>query len=446
MHRNLIFLRWLAAVLIFTTSSCKRNMIEQVEVLPPASKSLSLTMAHDPGSRLVSLRWSKYQGISFSRYQVRRSVLVHEGASITQQIEILANLSDVSTLRYEDEVPPNALMAHYTIEAVWSETNIPAYSNPVEAKFDAPFVPIRGDVKLDVLLDAETETVYLIDRRQGAISAFSLAENRLVASDTIHRELGYGTFGKSEGTAAKALYLPTSDGWLHIVNPVTLVTEKRLFLEELGISSVIVSGQSIIAATNNGTYGGKVKVYDRSSHLLVDQVEYHSYLSLFALPTNPRSFFSVTHNLIPTELTRFELADDGAIASITEDNYHGDHPIRHEIVSISPEGSRFVSTGMGSIYKANLTHELTLHPWSYQNPPYGSYAFNEDGTLLYAASTGEQTIDQLSLPDGTVVQKFATAGKPFQIFKNGDHLIVVNEIKTDTWPVNRHYFIEKISL
>ncbi len=446
MHKYLFYPCLLLAAVVLTTGSCQKKVIDQFELLPPANKSLTLKMVNEPGNQRVLLQWDKYQGISFSRYQVRRFALVSQGGNIVQQNEVLANFADVGTLGYEDEVPANVVMAVYTIEAVWSETEAPVFSNAVEINFDVPFVRFHHDAQFDVLIDAETEILYFIDMRLGAVSAFSLSENRLVAQDTIHRELGYGTFAQSEGIFAKALYLPTRDGWLHILDPVTLATEKRLFLEELGISSVIVSGSSFIAATNEGNYGGKVKVYDRATHVLIDEAEYYSYLSLFTLPTKPRSFFSITHNLSPTQLTHFELADDGTIKSITEDSYHGDHPLGSEIVSVSPDGSRFISTGLGAIYSGNLVHEQTLAPWSYQSPPYRGYAFNENGTVLYAALRGEQTVVQIALPDGTVTRKLDTTGNPCRIFKNGDRLIVVNEVMTTTWPINRYYFVEQINL
>ncbi len=420
-----LFLFCMFLILVASTAvSCKKEVIDKYELRPPSSKSLILNTDAQGDSRRVLLQWSKYNGKSFKHYSINRMARVIEDGNLVEKTSNIATLEDVNDVEYEDDLPPNAVWARYNIVATEAESGTSVLSNFSQVNLDGPYFGFPGLEQVEVLIDIEAKLLYFVQLGSGVVSTVSYVDNRLVARDSIRRRLVPGTLAPPSGQQPKALYVPTEDGWLYVLDPATLAIQKRLFLEELGISSVIASGSTFIAATHRGNYGGKIKVYDRTTNNLIDESAYYSYVSLFKFTEYPRTFFSITS--VPAQLARFALTDDDKITSISEDNYNGDHPLRSEIVVVAPNGSRFVTTGQGAIYNNSLVHEQTLAPYSYFDPAYQHYAFNDDGSVLYAASADEFKIEQIPLPGKEVAATFYTSGHPYRLFKDGEHLVVVN--------------------
>lgn len=432
----------LAASLLFLLA-CKKKAVDEYELLPPSNRILTLQLEPTGNERQRTIRWSKYIGADFLRYEVVRVAYMLTNGDIEPRTEVLKAIENTDELAYTDDVPEGVLEAMYYVVVYRAGSLEPVPSEAVATRYNGYFYRAQADESVDIFIDTDAKILYFAGTATGILSSLSYTTKRQLAIDTIGRPLAYGSLAVVPGQQNRALYIPTSDGWLHVLDPQTLATRMRLFVEELGITSVIAAGNSLVVATHQGNYGGKVKVYDIATNTLTDEVGYHSFLRLYGL--SARSFISLSQNLLPVEATRFELDGSGNIAAVAEDTYHGDYPLDPNRAAVAPDGSRFVTSGEGAIYTGALVYERTLAPWYGGGmPKYVHYAFNEDGSTLYAAVNNEHIIEEIASSDGSVTRQLSTVGYPQRIFKDGDQLVVVCQARS--YVGGSYYFVEVINL
>jgi hypothetical protein len=148
----------------------------------------------------------------------------------------------------------------------------------------------------------------------------------------------------------------------------------------------------------------------------------------------------LTVSLIPVDLSYYQFSKDGVSLIKKEDQYHGDYPMDANIVQSFPDGSKFITSSSGTIFNKSLVFDHYIK--QYGN--YSDFAFNEDGSLIYAAYWAEKKIEAVTYADATTTNSYNTTFYPYKIFRDGNSLICVN--KTYINAQMTYLLVEKISL
>lgn len=437
-------LKFLAIVIGFSTLlSCKKDPQTEVRILPKTSADpLTLTVAKTINDSTIVLKWSKFTGKGFKSYFLTRSSKVFKDGSFTVVHELLKNTTNIDSLTYSENKMPYSTDVQYQIVAATdsAKNTISAYLN-----YQRPNTYLTGKFT-DALIDQRQKTLYLIDHEYGRILSYNYEINKKINSVKLDGAIGYSALGDFEGI--NELYVPTSDGWLQILNPSTLKLKDRIYVGGERIGSVVSKKGKLIISSSDRSFGSfynnAIKIYDRKTKQVTGRTGNWDYTRVMLLDNTDFEFIDLTLSIIPTELSYYKISPEGIPLTSFSDSYHGDHPLDGNIVRSFPDGTKFITSGSGAIYTKNLVHEKNMAP-IYSNI-YSDFAFNNSGSIIYRAFSSEKKIQAVSYPGLTNVQNFKTNLYPAKIFRDGDQLICIS--RESAYPSNPEsiIFIEKFNL
>ena len=123
-----------------------------------------------------------------------------------------------------------------------------------------------------------------------------------------------------------------------------------------------------------------------------------------------------------------------------QDSYHCEYSTDPNIVRSFPDGSKFITSSSGTIFNKSLVFDRYIKQYG----GYSDFAFNSDGSIIYAAYASQKKIDVVTYPATTITSSYTTSFYPYKIFRDGNRLICVS--KTTVNQQTTYLLIEKIDL
>ncbi|MEP7377317.1 MAG: hypothetical protein ABI675_28195 [Chitinophagaceae bacterium] len=420
-------------LILFVYLSCKKE--EVIVINPAAITTIELNIDQVVNDSTIVLKWSKFTGNNFRKYQLVRSATYFKNGQFGSFIEPVDSSNDVNHLSFNETNMPLARDIYYYLYAINDSMRIQAGA---QVYYQRPNSLIYG-IPTDVLIDKQQQKLYVTEEKKITIADYT--SGRQINSKEFQSSIGFCSLASFNGS--NELYVPANDGWLQILDAATLQLKDRIYVAGYGIGSVTaVNGKLYVSSSDmtQGIYSNCIKVYDRATKNLVGRTGYWDRTRLLPLEGTAVEMIDLTLNQIPVSLFYYQFSPGGIPLSKKEDSYHGDYPMDGSIVRSFPDGSRFITSSSGTIFNKSLVFERYVK--QYGN--YSDFAFNADGSIIYAAAEPQKKIDVVTYPSTTTVSSYPTAFYPYKIFRDGNILVCVS--KANLNQQMSYIFIEKINL
>jgi hypothetical protein len=423
----------LYSVFFFVYLSCKKE--EVIVVTPATTTTIQLVIDEVINDSTVVLKWSKFGGNNFEKYRLVRTATYLKNGQFTSFVEPVDSSNDVNHLHFTESKMPFARDIYYDLYVINDSNRFQAGSR---VYYQRPNSLLYG-IPMDILIDKQQHKLYVTEEKK--ITIVDYASGRQITSKEFQISIGFCSLGSFNGS--NELYVPINDGWLQILDAATLQLKDRIYVAGYSIGSVTaVNGKLYISSSDmtQGTYSNCIKVYDRATKNLVGRTGYWDRTRLLPLEGTAVEMIDLTLSLIPVGLFYYQFSPEGIPLSKKEDSYHGDYAMDANIVRSFPDGSRFITSSSGTIFNKSLVFDRYVK--QYGN--YSDFAFNEDGSLIYAAVGSQKKIDVITYPSTTTISSYPTAFYPYKIFRDGNTLVCVSNAYSQQQKT--YLFIEKINL
>lgn len=291
----------------------------------------------------------------------------------------------------------------------------------------------------DVLIDKQQQWIYITEVNR--ITIVNYTTGRIVTSKDFSIYLGFCALGEFNGS--KELYAPLNDGWLQILDASTLQVKDKIYVAGYGIGSVVAANGKLFVSSSDrsgGGYSNCTKVYDRATKDFIGRTGFWDQTRLLQLEGTSVEMIDLTINLIPVDLSYYQFSATGVPLVRKQDSYHGDYLMDANIVRSFPDGSKFITSSSGTIFNKSLIFDRYVKQYG----GYSDFAFNADGSIIYAAYASQKKIDVVTYPATTTISSYATAFYPYKIFRDGNSLVCVSKTFTDQQFT--YLLVEKINL
>lgn len=427
--------------------SCKKEQQTVYNIIPVSHTSGTFTLQIDKtinDSTLV-LKWSRFPGKGFKQYTLNRAAEVFKNGEFTSIGEQLKTFTNPDSLTYLDKSMPFASDIQYTITAV--ADSIKDYTVAYYT-YRRPNTYPRLRVS-DALIDRQQKVTYLINRDSGLVVSYNYATAKVLKTTNLKRQVGYSALGSFAGGVNNELYMPTTDGWLYILDATTLTVKDKIYVEGDAVGSVVASNEKLFVSSSDQSFGSfynnSLKIYDRKTKMVTGRTGEWNNTRLVLLPGNNVNFelVDIPFNLTPYDLNYYTISPLGVPLSMVDDPYHGDYPLDPNIIQAFPDGSRIISSSSGSVYTTKgLLFEKSLSPYG----NFRDFAFNSSSSVIYCITANEKKITAISYPSATVQRTFTTQLLPVKIFTDGNQLICITMSNNSYYNNNPVFFVEKFNL
>ncbi|BAV06188.1 hypothetical protein SAMN05421788_106255 [Filimonas lacunae] len=412
--------------------SCSKD---PVYITVTSTSKLDFKISEVVNDSTLVLQWKPYTGANFKKYVLMRSAYYWKNGVFDFYNDAIDSSTDVQHGSFREQAMPFTYSLYYNLVVKDEKGNVLQGNDMVF--YTRPNTIVIGS-PTDALYNRQRKWVYITDYQN--IYIVNCANGRQVANKKMPVPIGYCSLGEWGGSTE--LYVPTQDGWLQILDATTLAQKDKIYIAGLAVASVVAQNGKLYVGSSDLTQAGInkncIKVYDRATKALLGRGGYYDKTRLLYLEGSSNEFIDLTTNVSPIQLAYYQFADNGALLTQKEDTYHGNYQMDVNIVRSFPDGSRFITSGYGSIFNKSLVFDHYVKEFG----TYVDFAFNNDGSLIYAADGRAQNIDAISYPGNTVTKKYPTTLVPFKVFRDGDTLINVGRAYLST----TYLFIEKIAL
>lgn len=402
--------------------SCTKETEEVIEITPAAKPAtVQLTINQVINDSTIVVKWSKYTG-TFQKYRLVRTTSYLKNGQFSNFSEPVDSSTDVNHLSFTENKMPLARDILYTLYVSIDTTQFNRGLIPVAyVTYQRPNSLVYG-IPTDVLINKQQKRLYITEQKK--ITLLDYTTGRIVLSKDFPVNIGYCSLGEYNGN--NELYVPMGDGWLQILDATTLQLKDKIYVAGYEIGSVAAANGKLYVASSDmalGGYSNCIKVYDRATKNLMGRTGYWDRTRLLPLEGTTAEMIDITINLMPTSLGYYQFSPDGVPVIKKEDPYHGDYTMNADIVRSFPDGSKFITSSSGTIFNKSLTFDRYLK--QYGN--YSDFAFNSNGSIIYAAYKSEKKIDVVTYPATTTIRSYTTSFYPYKIFRDGDTLICVGK-------------------
>jgi DNA-binding beta-propeller fold protein YncE len=424
-------------IMCFLYFSCTKET-KEIVVITPAQSTAYIYVDQVVNDSTIVLKWSKYTGEKFLRYLLVRTATYLKNGQFGTYIEPIDSSNNVDHLNFTENKMPLARDIYYDIYGF--KDTIPRFPFPQftsRVYYQRPKSLVFG-IPQDVLISKQQQRLYITEQNRITITDYS---GKIITTKDFASNIGFCSLGDFNGVTE--LYVPLGDGWLQILDPATLELKDKLYVAGYEIGSALaVNGKLYVSSSDRsiGGYSNCIKVYDRGSKTLIGRTGYWDRTRLLLLEGTTVEMVDISINLIPTSLNYFQFSADGIPLVKKEDTYHGDYQMNPGIARSFPDGSKFITSSSGTIFHKSLLFDRYVK--QYGN--YADFAFNNDGSIIYAANALEKKIDVINYPATTIASSFTTNLYPYKIFRDGNMLICVS--KTYTNQQMNYLLIEKVNL
>ncbi|WP_312901234.1 hypothetical protein [Chryseobacterium taichungense] len=364
----------------------------------------------------IKLEWSitgknTYQSFQFSRKTSENGVpesLNQENGNIFTKVD--TNVPYTPYVDYQ--------VVGYSSTGQTIKSNVVSYKRP-----DIKLLNIRPT---DALFDSDNGTMFVFGHA-GNIIRYDVASSSITNEVSTGATLGYsylGTFG-----GQKELYVPRNDGWVYIYDPNDLSLKDQINFGS-NVTSVVLADNKLYGTTGDIS-NVSLKCIDRATKQIVSTNGSYQFGRIKKIPNTNSSFFFITTNVSPTNLTRFNYNSDGTFVNKFDDTYHGDHPLNHRIFESLPNGNGFLTAMEGAIYNSNLVFIGQLPSG---NSGLSSFDFDANNII---AGTDKKTIEFYNLTSYAKVNSIITKRYPFKVFNYGNKVISLSS--TNIFNINWSY-------
>jgi hypothetical protein len=414
--------------------SCKK---EENIVINPAPTPMQLKIEQVISDSTLVLRWSKYTGTGFIKYRLVRNAVYLKNGQFGNFAEPVDSSDDVNHLTFTENNMPFARHINYYLYVV-TYNPAPPIQSIASVHYERPNSLILCIPK-DVLIDKQQKKLYIAD--EYGIIVVDYTTGRQIISTQFPMGIGFCSLGDFSGS--KELYVPTYDGWLHILDAATLQLKEKIYVAGFAIGSVVASNEKLYVSSSDMTQGGYsncVKVYDRATKNLMGRTGYWDQTRLIQLEGSSVEMIDLSIHLIPIDLCYYQFSPAGVPLLKKQDSYHGDYLMDPSIVRSFPDGSKFITSSSGTIFNKTLIFDRYIKQYG----GYSDFGFNNDGSIIYAAMGSQKKIEAISYPTMTTVTDYTTNQYPYKIFRDGNSLVCVT--KTYINQQMTYLLFEKINL
>ncbi|WP_224485388.1 hypothetical protein [Robertkochia aurantiaca] len=372
----------------------------------------------DKATPSVNLNWEAYTGIDFAKYEILRS---SGDCETTTSYEVIAVIDAQSTTTYTDTETPFEEAVCYKVRV----TNIDAYTR--DSNGEGVLLP-AGDLfsfkPFDVVKHPSQPYLYVLDRTNLKLYKYNYSTYTIEGETDTPGTIGYMDIG--ENGSGVELYLPSHDGWIYIYNPETL-TEITAISTGLPNASVVIDGNGLVIAglEPDPWWEQPIRSYSRADGTYLGGNGDNERDRLRMIP-GKQEIMSISTSVSPIDMEYLKLAADGSFELHQDDAYHGDYPLNAGIFRIDPSGTYAITDNEGAVYHADgtMTFIGLLQRGSLD---YSDYAFNADGSVIYAASSNHNSIQIGSYPALTKNSEILIKGYPNFIYRAGNELITISQ-------------------
>jgi hypothetical protein len=426
-------------LICFIYLSCKKEIEEVVVVVPSSTVTNQLRIDQVVNDSTIVLKWSKYTGKNFQKYRLVRSATYQKKDRFESFGEPVDSSTDVNHLIFTESNMPLASGIYYTLYVSTDTTQFNQGLKPIgDVYYKRPNSLVSG-FPTDALIDKQQKRLYLAVENVLVLVDYA---GRIKASKEFPAGFGFCSLGTFNGNSE--LYVPVNDGWLQILDAATLQLKDKIYVAGDAIGSVVATNEKLYVSstdlTQDAFYSNSIKVYDRATKNLVSRTGYNDRTRLVPLDGTSIEMVDLTLNLMPVDLSYYQFSPAGIPLAKKEDTYHGDYLMDARIVRSFPDGSKFITSSSGTIFNKSLVFDRYIK----QHGNYSDFAFNNDGSIIYAAKAFEKKIDVVSYPATTTTSSYTTAFYPYKIFRDGNTLICVS--RTFINQQFSYLLIEKIDL
>jgi len=404
----------------FFLLSCKKQTEEIVVITPPAT-GMQIKIDQVINDSTVVLKWTKFSGDHFQKYRLVRNAAYFRGSSFASFNEPVDSSSDINHLNFTETAMPMARDIYYNLYVSTDTTQYNrGYRLVAQVNYRRPNSLLYA-VPTDVLIDKQQQKLYVTEQDRITIMDYN---NRIIASKDFTVSIGFCSLGEFNGS--KELYVPINDGWLQILDAATLQLKDRIYVGGYAIGSVVAANGKLYISSSDmsaGTYSNCIKVYDRATKDLIGRTGFWDRTRLLQLEGSNVEMIDLTINLAPIDLSYYQFSPDGVPLVKKQDIYHGDYKMDANIVRSFPDGSKFITSASGTVFTKSLEFDRYLKQFG----SYSDFAFNADGSLIYAANASQNKIDLITYPGTTNTGSLNTAFSPYKIFRDGNSLICLSK-------------------
>jgi hypothetical protein len=415
--------------LCFIYLSCKKT--EEMVVVIPAAKDIQFKIEQVINDSTIVLKWTRANG-NFQKYWLLRSATYLKNGQFSHFVEPVDSSNDANHLSFKESNMPLANNINYEL-FVSRDTTLPnrGLLRAGYLYYQRPNSLIEGAVT-DVLIDKEQQQLYVT--LQNKIAIVNYTTGRIMMSKDMPVSIGICALGNFNGS--KELYVPVNDGWLHILDAATLQLKDRIYVAGSTIRSVVAVNNTLYVNSSDRSYGiYTIKIYDRATKSLIGRTGYGGYTRLLFLEGTSVEMI----DLASRNLYYYQFSPTGVPQSAKKDFYASDYQLDPDMVRSFPDGSKFITSAWGTIFNKSLVFDRYVKEYS----NYADFAFNTDGSIIYAADAHQKKIDVVSYPATTIIRNYPTAFYPYKIFRDGNSMICVSKASLSA---QGFLMVEKINL
>ncbi|WP_299318799.1 hypothetical protein [uncultured Maribacter sp.] len=365
----------------------------------------------------VLLEWTEYSNSDFLKYEIYRT----DGNCSEQNQILVGTVSEKGTLNFTDEFPPLEFQVCYFIK-VTNNVNNSRKSN--QETVDTPSGHIFNFEAYDMLKHPTEDYIYLIDQAGQKLIKFDYLNLEVVSETNLQGTIGYCDIG--DNGFGVEIYAPSDDGWIYVYSADDL-SETTSINTGLKTASVVVNGLGhVIASVEPSPWWEQpVRTYSRDSGIHIDGNGDHERDRLRMIP-GKNEIISITTSVSPVDMEYFKIGSTGEIEIHQDDQYHSDFPLNPRIFRVSDDGTYSITSKDGAVYLANTSMEYKgqLQHGSLQ---FSDFAFSDDGTIIYAATSNRKSIQIGHYPSLTRDDEILTKGFPIFIIRDGERIISLSK-------------------
>lgn len=426
-------------IFCFICLSCKKETEEVVVITPATDMTVQLKIDQQINDSTLVLKWSKYPRGHFQKYRLVRTATYLKNGQFSIYSEPVDSSTDINHLSFTENNMPLARDIYYDLYVKQDSTQYyQGFQQVARLYYPRPNSLVYGTPK-DVLINRQQQWLYVTE--QNKITVVDYTTGRVIRSKDFPVSISFCSLGDFNGN--NELYVPVNDGWLQILDAATLQLKDRIYIGGYDIGSVAaVNGKLYVSSSDMSAsgYSNCIKVYDRANKTEIGRTGFWDRTRLLPLEGTSVEMIDLTINLAPIDLCYYQFSAAGLPLIKKEDSYHGDYQMNPNIVRSFPDGSKFITSSSGTIFNKSLVFDRYIK----QNGSYSDFAFNSDGSLIYAANASQNKIDVVTYPGTTTISSYPTKYSPFKIFRDGNTLICVGKAASGQY--TNYLLIEKINL
>ena len=387
-----------------------------VEVSNNAPAKVELIEAKKIDGKIV-LKWNKYPGTDFLQYEVYSS---DENCDFEKK-KLIATINDINTVSTTDNAPPLSYRACYFVRVL---NNVGKSRNSNNLLVDLPGGNLFNFIPHDMLVHPTKEYVYLIDLSGQKLIKYNYGSGEVEKTITVSGTPGFSGIGDT-GKGLE-IYVPSSEGFVYVYDAETLNLVNAITTGIYTMNALPSENGYILASmAPSPWWDSPIRTYQRSTGIQIDG-DGDFERSRMRLVPGKSALIGISTSVSPVDMDYYELDEAGNFVLSVDDLYHGDHPLDPYAFRISNDGSYVITGNEGAVYLANSSMQFK-GLLQRGNLNYSDFAFSDDGSIIYAATSNRTSIQIGNYPSLLRSNEILLRGFPVMIERKANKIICVSK-------------------